>query len=185
MASSRALSARTGPSTPLRTGFWGWYERHYSWILWGTTLLFFLQVIHLYWLGTHVIADRLLGYSLFNPPSFWQYLIIAVDYTEIPALISTSVLYFYDLQKRFSWKPVLFLILLNSQWLHLFWITDEFVLNQFSGRADTVLPVWLAWVAIMIDYLEVPVMVDAFIKSGRALKKKGLRAAIRQIAEHD
>ncbi|WP_196300572.1 hypothetical protein, partial [Streptococcus pneumoniae] len=76
----------------------------------------------------------------------------------------TSVLYIYELQKRFSWKPVLFLIMLNSQWLHLFWITDEFVVNQFAGRAVTVLPVWLAWVAILIDYLEVPVMIDTFLK---------------------
>jgi hypothetical protein len=170
------------PSPGGRSSFWSWYERHYSWILWGTTLLFFLQIVHLYWLGTHVIAQRLLGYSLFNPNTVIQYLIIAVDYTEIPALISTSVLYIYDLQKRFSWKPVLFLILLNSQWLHLFWITDEFVVNQFSGREMTVLPVWLAWVAILIDYLEVPVMIDTFMKSGRALKKKGLRAAMKELA---
>jgi hypothetical protein len=177
MTPSRASSARTG--------FWGWYERHYSWILWGTTLLFFLQVVHLYWLGTHVILHRLLGYGLWDPSDVLQYLIILVDYTEVPAIISTSVLYIYELQKRFSWNSVLFLILLNSQWLHLFWITDEFVLNQFSGRPDTILPVWLAWVAIMIDYLEVPVMIDTFVKSGRALKKGGVKAAMKKIAERE
>lgn len=185
MTPSRASSARGGPSTPLRTGFWGWYERHYTLILWATTLLFVLQVVHLYWLGTHVIAGRLLGYSLFNPPSFWQYVIIAVDYTEVPALISTSMLYIYELQKRFSWKAVVFLILLNSQWLHLFWITDEFVVNQFAGRAATLLPVWLAWVAIMIDYLEVPVMIDTFVKSGRAIANGRWKEAMKQIANRE
>jgi hypothetical protein len=168
-----------------KTGFWGWYERHYSVILWGTTLLFLLQVIHLYWLGTHVIVHRLLGFGLWDPSKLLQYLIIAVDYTEIPALISTSVLYIYELQKKFSWKSVAFLVMLNSQWLHLFWITDEFVVNQFAGRADSVLPVWLAWVAILIDYLELPVMIDTFIKSGRAWKRGGVKAALEEIKERD
>jgi hypothetical protein len=177
MPSSRTSSGRTG--------FWGWYERHYTLILWATTLLFFLQVVHLYWLGAHVILHRLLGYGLWDPSEVLQYLIIIVDYTEVPAIISTSALYIYELQKRFSWKAVLFLIMLNSQWLHLFWITDEFVVNQFDDHAVTVLPVWLAWVAIMIDYLEVPVMIDTFVKSGRALRQKGLKAALKQIAERD
>ncbi len=175
----------SSPSSGKKGGFWGWYERYYSWILWGTTLLFLLQVVHLYWLGTHVIAGKLLGYSFFSPGPFWQYLIIAVDYTEVPALVSTTVLYIYELQKKFSWKAVLFLIMLNSQWLHLFWITDEFVVNQFAGRADSILPAWLAWIAILIDYLEVPVMIDTFIKSGRAWKKSGLKGAMKEIAEHD
>lgn len=173
------------PSRGGRSAFWSWYERHYNLILWGTTLLFFLQTVHLYWLGAHVIFHRILGYGLWDPSQLLQYLIIVVDYTEIPALITTSALYLYDLQKRFSWKAVLFLILLNSQWLHLFWITDEFVLNQFSSRPDTILPVWLAWVAIMIDYLEVPVMIDTFIKSGRTLRRKGIKAAMTEIAERE
>jgi len=180
MTPSRLSSAGKG-----RTGFWGWYERHYNVILWGTTILFVLQIVHLYWLGTHVILHRLFGFNIWDPSPLLQYAIIAVDYTEIPALISTSVLYIYDLQKRFSWKAVLFLILLNSQWLHLFWITDEFVVNQFADRAVTVLPVWLAWVAIMIDYLEVPVMIDTFVKSQRVLRRKGLKEAMKKIAEHD
>lgn len=171
--------------TARRKGFWAWYERHYTVILWATTILFIFQVVHLYWLGTHVILHRLLGWNIWNPSALLQYLIIAVDYTEVPALISTSVLYIYDLQKKFSWKAVLFLILLNSQWLHLFWITDEFVVNQFTGSPDTVLPVWLAWVAIMIDYLEVPVMIDTFVKSGRALKKGGINAVLKEIADRD
>jgi hypothetical protein len=153
--------------------------------LWLTTLLFFLQVIHLYWLGTHVVLHRMFGWNIWNPSALFQYLIILVDYTEVPALISTSVLYLYELQKKFSWKAVAFLVMLNSQWLHLFWITDEFVVNQFAGRPDTILPVWLAWVAILIDYLELPVIIDTFIKSGHALKKGGVQAALEEIKERD
>lgn len=170
---------------PASRGFWKWYERHYTLNLGLTTALFALQVIHLYWLATDVIAARILGYSLFDPPAIWQYLLIIVDYTEIPALISTSVLYIYELRKKFSWKAVLFLLFLNSQWLHLFWITDEFVVNQFAGRPDTILPVWLAWVAILIDYLEVPVIVDTIMKFIKALGKGKVKEAFVEIAERD
>lgn len=169
-----------------KSPFWAWYERHYTLILWGTTLLFFLQVVHLYWLATHVVLHRLFGWEIWNPSALLQYLIIIVDYTEIPALITTSVLYIHELRKKFSWKAVLFLVLLNSQWLHLFWITDEFVLSQFEGRVRSIaLPLWLAWVAIMIDFLEVPVMIDTFMKSGKALGKGGLKSALKEIAERD
>lgn len=166
---------------PDRRGFWAWYERHYTLNLGLTTVLFALQIVHLYWLATHVIAGRILGYSLFNPSPFFQYLIIVVDYTEIPALISTSVLYIYELRKRFGWKPVFFLIALNSQWLHLFWITDEFVVNQFAGRPDTVLPVWLAWVAILIDYLELPVIVDTSVRFIRRLRRGRVKEALTEL----
>ena len=94
-----------------------------------------------------------------------------MDYTEIPALILSSIFYIGELQKEFnprhigaSWKSILFLILLNSQWLHLFWITDEVVVAQFTGAAAVVLPVWLSWFAILIDYLEVPVIYDTIKK---------------------
>lgn len=140
--------------------FWGWYERHYLMNLSISAGLFALQLVHLYWLTTDIVAFRLLGQSLFDPPLFWEYAIILVDYTEIPTLISTTVLYLYELRRKFSWGPLLLLLFINSQWLHLFWITDEFVINQFSAQPSTVLPVWLAWVAIGIDYLELPVIVD-------------------------
>lgn len=168
-----------------RGGFWGWYERHYTLNLGLTTALFALQIVHLYWLATDVIAGRLLGYSLFNPSQLYEYLIIVVDYTEVPALVSTSLLYIYELRKKFSWKAVAFLLFLNSQWLHLFWITDEFVVNQFAGRPDTVLPAWLAWVAILIDYLELPVIVDTVMKFIRALRRGNVKQAFERIAERD
>jgi hypothetical protein len=170
----------------LSSRFWAWYERHYALTLGITTFLFALQVVHLFWLATHVIALRLFGESYFYTTPFIQSVIILVDYTEVPALISTTFIYLFDLRKKFSWKAVLFLIFLNSQWLHLFWITDEFVVDQFSGRApSTILPAWLAWVAILIDYLEVPVIVDTFIKLGKTLRKGDVKAALEVIKERD
>lgn len=152
--------------------FWAWYERHYRFNLTFATLLFVWQLVHLFWLTTHVVFARLFGHSFFDPNSFWQSLIIIVDYTEIPALVTTSLLYINQLRKKSSLKPIIFLILLNSQWLHLFWITDEFVISQFNS-AKAALPIWLAWVAILIDYLELPVMVDTTRKL-LALKKTDL-----------
>ena len=94
----------------------------------------------------------------------------------IPLLILPKN-YIQDLQKEFnprhigaSWKSILFLILLNSQWLHLFWITDEVVVAQFTGAAAIAIPVWLSWCAIMIDYLELPVMYDTFKKVFQSLR---------------
>lgn len=166
--------------------FWAWYERHYAVNLGIATFLFAIQVVHLFWLATHVIALRLLGESYFYTTPLIQNIIILIDYTEIPALISTTVLYLHDLRKQFSWKAIAFLVFLNSQWLHLFWITDEFVIDQFQGRtSETVLPMWLAWVAILIDYLEVPVIIDTFIKLFKTLRKGGVRSALEVIREKE
>jgi hypothetical protein len=150
--------------------FWDWYERHYSLVLKITTVLFLWQIIHLIWLAIVVVFPRLFSYPSPDLPSWFNLLLALVDYTEIPALISTSLLYINELRKQFSWKSVWLLLFLNTQWLHLFWITDEFVLNAFAPEAAVVIPVWLAWVAIMIDYLEVPVMYDT-IKKWLNLKK--------------
>lgn len=162
--------------------FWAWYERHYALNVGIALGLFLLQMVHLYWLFTDVIIERLTGESWFAPPSFWRTLIIIVDYTEIPALISTSFLYINDLRKRFSWMPVLYLLMLNSQWLHLFWITDEFVVDTFQPEGfhdhGTVLPPWLAWIAILIDYLELPVIIDTLRRFLRAMRERGVKEAL-------
>lgn len=148
--------------------FWRWYEWHYTLHVGLTAVLFLWQIFHLYWLGADVIAPRLTGVSYFHPNTFFRYLLIVVDYTEIPAIISTSLLYLFELQRPASAKAtagkpakiLLLLLLLNSQWLHLFWITDEFVVSTFRAGGVTVLPAWLAWAAILIDYLEIPVIID-------------------------
>lgn len=172
--------------TTFSNRFWAWYERHYALNLSITTFLFALQVVHLWWLATHVIALRLVGESYFYTTPAIQTVIVLIDYTEIPALVSTTFLYLYDLRRSFSWKALFFIAFLNSQWLHLFWITDEFVLDTFQGKATgTVLPGWLAWIAILIDYLELPVIVDTFAKLGKTLRKGNVREALEVIKQRD
>ena len=145
--------------------FWAWYERHYVLNVALAAGLFVLQLVHLYWLGAHPIALRLGDRSFFDPEGLLQYLIFLIDYTEIPALIAPSLMYVNELRRGSAWGPLLFLVLLNSQWLHIFWITDEYVANELAGDPTAgSLPGWLAWVAILIDYLELPVIVDTIRK---------------------
>lgn len=151
--------------------FWAWYEKHYVVNISASLVLFALQIFHLYWLTAHVVATRLVGKSFYAPTGVMEWIIIVVDYTEIPALLAVSLIYIHELRQKFTWKSVIFLIFLNSQWLHLFWITDEFVQTKLvGGPAMTVLPLWLAWVAIGIDYLELPVIADTVKKLYIALK---------------
>lgn len=145
--------------------FFAWYERHYTLNVTFAALLFVIQLVHLYWLTADVVAQRLIDDSFFSPRGIFYYSILVVDYTELPALLSVSLLYINELRKGWSWKAFVFLIFLNSQWLHIFWITDEFVTSEFNGgTAAASLPAWLAWIAIMIDYLELPVIIDTLKK---------------------
>jgi hypothetical protein len=152
--------------------FWAWYERAYVFNISLAFGLFVLQLIHLVWLTGDVVWPSLFSEDLFHIHGGPELLIVLVDYTEIPVLISVSLIYINELRKVWNYTSVLYLVFLNSQWLHLFWITDEFVVDAFSGGAWTVLPVWLAWVAIMIDYLEVPVMLDTARKFFSGIAKE-------------
>lgn len=149
--------------------FWRWYQSQYKLTSIATAVLFSWQLVHLFWLSTAVVIPRLTGVTLFTPGPFFETLLVLVDYTEIPALLGASLLYLNLLQQKFSWRHVGFLILINSQWLHLFWITDEFVLEHFL-HTGIGLPFWLAWVAIMIDYLELPVIFDTMRRARRSLR---------------
>lgn len=152
--------------------FWNWYNTHKTFNTGLAAGLFLLQLVHLYWLTTHVVFLRLFGESLFNPSCVWEALIVLVDYTEIPALILTSLVYVNEFRERRSVKSLWYLFFLNTQWLHLFWITDEVVVEQFTGAAAVVLPLWLSWCAILIDYLELPVIYDTLKKFFGSLRKK-------------
>lgn len=162
--------------------FWQWYERYYLVNVTVATVLFILQVVHLYWLATTVIALRLLGFPLWQVSPFGEYVIIAVDYLEIPALLGVSLVYVNELRQKFSWRPVFYLGLLLSQWLHILWITDEFVVDALVANSLT-LPVWLAWLAILIDYLEVPVMLDTARRTVAGLRRAWLVVTARRLNE--
>ncbi len=145
--------------------FWSWYERNLALNRAIVAVLFLWQLIHLFWLTTHVVWARLFGVSLFSPSAAYQFLLIIADYGEIPALISGSLLYISSLRKSFNAKDLLFLFFINTQWLHLFWITDEFVVKKFTNSTLVELPLGLAWAAILIDYLELPVIFETVKKT--------------------
>ncbi len=132
-----------------------------------SSVLFTLQVVHLIWLLVFVVLPKL-GVQTGELPRLLEYIIIVVDYTEIPALILTTLLYIGEWNRDRKFKNILYILFLNTQWIHLFWITDEFVVSSFASPI-TMAP-WLAWVAIAIDYLEVPVMYET-IKKALSLKK--------------
>lgn len=141
-----------------------WYDRHYLATLVITTAAFVLQIFHLYWLFTEVILKKLTGESYFVFPENLTIVYVIADYLEIPALISTTLLYMADLRKGPKTKVLFYLFLLNTQWLHLFWITDSIVVQTFSANSVIAWNSAIAWVAILIDYLEVPVIFEMFRK---------------------
>jgi hypothetical protein len=167
--------------------FFDWYERHYTLNVAIVACLFVLQLVHLYWLSAEVVSQRLTGAGHFHLTGVAKFLILIVDYTEIPALLGTSLLYINELRKGFTWKALIFLVFLNTQWIHLFWITDTFVVNEFSGNGSATqsgggsgIPGWLAWVAILIDYLELPVIFDTLRKFFTSLRQQRVRQFLRE-----
>ena len=144
--------------------FWTKYE---SLNLKITFILISLQILHLYWLTTDVVLQRIAGESYFGLPRILLPLFIVVDYVEIPALVSGITFYLFSIFKRGSQsrKNVVFLLLLAIQVIHIFWITDEVVYESLLDNDLVIFPVYAAWTAILIDYLEIPVMVDLFYKT--------------------
>jgi hypothetical protein len=161
------------------TRFWDWYNRHYTLNVTVAASLFALQIVHLAWLTFDPLWLRLFAEPLLELDRLWSWPLLLVDYTEIPVLVSVSLVYLNDLRDGFRWRPFLFLVLLNSQWLHIFWITDEFVVSTAEG-AVVGLPTPLAYVAIGIDYLELPVIVDTSRRMVAALRENRLGRFLRE-----
>lgn len=160
--------------------FWLLYERTYTLNVSVALGLFLLQIVHLIWLFGEVVWAKLFGIPLFTLEGFWKFLIVFVDYTEIPAIISVSLVYIHDLQGRWSIRNALYLGFLNIQWLHLFWISDEFIITSFTGSASVLFPLWLAWIAVLIDYLEVPILFDLSKRFGKAARQGRLEQFLRE-----
>ncbi|MDQ3972525.1 MAG: hypothetical protein M3219_03775 [Thermoproteota archaeon] len=144
--------------------FWTKYE---SLNLKITFILISLQILHLYWLTADVVLQRIAGESYLGLPRTLLPLFIVVDYVEIPALVSGITFYLFSIFKRgsHSRKNVVFLLLLAIQVVHIFWITDEVVYESLLDNDLVIFPAYAAWTAILIDYLEIPVMVDLFYKT--------------------
>ena len=152
--------------------FWSWYIKTEAVQLAVAVVLFVLQVVHLVWLTGEVVALRLLGEPLFVFEGIHKLLIALVDYIEIPALITVNLVYINALRKREKpIRPIIALFLVNTQWLHLFWITDEVVLEYFEHGSSIITNPFLAWVAILIDYAELPVMGDLIRRLAQYIKR--------------
>ena len=146
--------------------FINFYRRYENLNLKIAFLLMSLQILHLYWLTTDVVLQKLFVKSFFLAPNSLLPIFVVIDYIEIPALISGLIFYAYSVRKNKSSakKSYLFLGLLAIQVIHIFWITDEIVYDSFFNSSFVELPIILSWIAILIDYLEIPVMADLFYK---------------------
>ena len=142
------------------------YRRYETLGLKITFILIALQLIHLYWLTTDVVLQKIFGQSFFLFPKNLLPLFVVIDYIEIPALISGIIFYIYSIRsgEENSKKGYLFLGLLGVQVIHIFWITDDVVYSSFFKSSFVEIPFVLAWIAILIDYLELPVIADLFYK---------------------
>lgn len=133
-------------------------------------VLISLQLIHLYWLTADVVIKRIAGDSspgLSQSGALFIFFII-IDYVEIPALVAGLAYYALSIYKKseHSVKNALLLAMLAVQVFHIFWITDEVVYETFFGSSSAIeIPYYAAWAAILIDYLELPVIVDLFYRA--------------------
>jgi hypothetical protein len=149
-------------------GFWHRYENVNLKIAF---VLISLQLIHLYWLTADVVIQRIIGESILGVPQGSPLFIffIIIDYIEIPALVAGLTYYALSIYKHEKGcaKNVLLLAMLAIQVFHIFWITDEIVYDTFFGSSSSAveIPYYAAWVAILIDYLELPVIADLFYKT--------------------
>jgi hypothetical protein len=148
-------------------GFWHRYENLNLKIAF---VLISLQLVHLYWLTAYVVVKRITGDSAFglslNGP--FLFFFIVIDYIEIPALAAGMTYYALSIYKhqKGSAKNVLLLAMLAVQVFHIFWITDEVVYESLFGSSSAVeIPYYAAWIAILIDYLELPVIGDLFYRT--------------------
>ena len=133
-------------------------------------VLISLQLIHLYWLTADVVVKRL---AQDESPGLSQtgllfLFFIVIDYIEIPGLIAGLTYYGLSFYKNKGKRPrnALFFVLLAVQVFHIFWITDEVVYETFFGPSTALqLPYLAAWAAILVDYLELPVIADLFYRT--------------------
>jgi hypothetical protein len=148
-------------------GFWQRYENLNLKIAF---MLISLQLVHLYWLTADVVIKRITGDSAMGLTLGGPLLVffIVIDYIEIPALVAGLTYYALNVYKREKTaKNALLLAMLAVQVLHIFWITDEVVYSTFFDEDSSAveIPYYAAWIAILIDYLELPVIADLFYRT--------------------
>src|SRR5918912_4642072 len=65
-----------------------------------TFVLISLQLLHLYWLNTDVVLQRIYGKSFFLFPKILLPVFVVIDYIEIPALASGITFYSLSIYKH-------------------------------------------------------------------------------------
>ena len=147
-------------------GFWRRYE---NLNLKLAFILISLQLVHLYWLTAYVVVKRITGDSTVGLTLGVPLLVffIVIDYIEIPGLMAGLTYYALSIYKReMKVKNALLLAMLAVQVFHIFWISDEVVYDTFFGTSNAFeIPYYAAWIAILIDYLELPVIADLFYRT--------------------
>src|SRR5919202_2700370 len=106
-------------------------------------ILISLQLLHLYWLTSDVVLQRIYGHSFFLFPKNLLPIFIVIDYIEVPALVSGITFYSLSIHnhKKDSRKNSLFLAMLAVQIVHIYWITDDVVAKTFFQSTLLTLPV--------------------------------------------
>ena len=150
--------------------FLRWYDRYDDFNTVLAAFLFSIQIVHLVWLMANVVLPRLFDISPLIIQPLFNIIVAVVDYTEIPAIISTSLVYFRSYKLKANKKDFWYLFFLNIQWLHILWITDEIVIEILGG--PKLIGHWnyiVVWAAISIDYLELPVIFETLKRAFKIL----------------
>lgn len=129
------------------------YESYNKLLLRFTTILISSQIVHLVWLTYVATIPYFLFQEIWYLPE--NFIFAAIDYLEIPALVLTSLFYFVNLSK----KNILLLGAIFIQFLHIVWITDTFILENAYDIGFAI------YIVILIDYTEIPVIIDFIKKS--------------------
>ena len=153
--------------------FIGLYHRYENLNLKITFILISLQLLHLYWLTTDIVLQKIFGKSLFLFPKDLLAIFVIIDYIEIPALVSGIIFYAHNIHYREEniKRSYIFLAMLSVQVIHIFWLTDNVVYSSSFKSSFVEIPFILSWAAILIDYLEIPIIVDLFYKIIRKGRK--------------
>ena len=117
-------------------------------------ILMSLQIIHLVWLTCNVTLP------MFNFHDFkfsqGSLLFVSIDYLEIPSLIITSTSYLFIIfRESKKAKNILYFSMLVLQFVHILWITDEFIVNYLND-----IPIYLLVFVVFIDYSELFILFD-------------------------
>jgi hypothetical protein len=92
------MKSRASRTPILLQKFIDFYHRYETLGLKITFILISLQLLHLYWLTTDVVLQKIFEQSFFLVPKNLLPLFVVIDYIEIPALVSGIIFYIYSIR---------------------------------------------------------------------------------------